>query len=36
VRERPSADEVSGTWAGAVGGFAAVLILAAIVFLIAR
>jgi hypothetical protein len=36
VRELPSATEVTGTWAGAVGGFAAVLILAAIVFLIAR
>jgi hypothetical protein len=36
VRERPSAEEVTRTWAGAVGGFAAVLILAAIVFLIAR
>ncbi len=36
VRELPSAAEVTGTWAGAVGGFAAVLILAALVFLIAR
>jgi hypothetical protein len=32
----PSAAEVTGTWAGAVGGFAVVLILAALVFLIAR
>jgi hypothetical protein len=36
VGELPSAAEVTGTWAGAVGGFAVVLILAALVFLIAR
>jgi hypothetical protein len=36
VGELPSAAEVTGTWAGAVGCFAGVLILAAFVFLIAR
>jgi hypothetical protein len=36
VGELPSAAEVTGTWAGAVGCFAGVLILAALVFLIAR
>lgn len=36
VGEWPRAAEVTETWAGAVGGFAAVLILAALVFLLAR
>ena len=36
VGQPPSAAEVTGTWAGAVGGFAVVLVLAALVFLIAR
>jgi hypothetical protein len=36
VGELPSAAEVTGTWAGAVGCFAGVLILGALVFVIAR
>jgi hypothetical protein len=36
LRERPSAAEVTATWAGSVGCFAAALLLAAMVFWIAR